>query len=157
MAMSLDQLIEQVHGEVVVPGDQAYDEARAVHNGMIDKRPSAVLTVANTGDVTSAIRYARENDLDLAIRGGGHSGPGFGTVDDGVVIDFSKMRSVRVDPAARTARADAGVTWGDLNAATHAFGLATPGGIISTTGIAERWLRKSERGYKWNRCLSEAS
>ena len=136
MAMSLDQLIEQVHGEVVVPGDQTYDEARAVHNGMIDKRPSAVLTVANTGDVTSAIRYARENDLDLAIRGGGHSGPGFGTVDDGVVIDFSKMRSVRVDPAARTARADAGVTWGDLNAAAHAFGLATPGGIISTTGIA---------------------
>ncbi|MCH7970078.1 MAG: FAD-binding oxidoreductase [Chloroflexi bacterium] len=136
MAMSLDQLIEQVHGEVVVPGDPTYDEARAVHNGMIDKRPSAVLTVANTGDVTSAIRYARENDLDLAIRGGGHSGPGFGTVDDGVVIDFSKMRSVRVDPAARTARADAGVTWGDLNAATHAFGLATPGGIISTTGIA---------------------
>ncbi len=136
MAMSLDQLIEQVHGEVVVPGDQTYDEARAVHNGMIDKRPSAVLTVANTGDVTSAIRYARENDLDLAIRGGGHSGPGFGTVDDGVVIDFSKMRSVRVDPAARTARADAGATWGDMNAATHAFGLATPGGIISTTGIA---------------------
>ncbi|MCI0834052.1 MAG: FAD-binding oxidoreductase [Chloroflexi bacterium] len=136
MAMSLDQLIEQVHGEVVVPGDQAYDEARAVHNGMIDKRPSAVLTVANTGDVTSAIRYARENDLDLAIRGGGHSGPGFGTVDDGVVIDFSKMRSVWVDPAARTARADAGATWGDMNAATHAFGLATPGGIISTTGIA---------------------
>ncbi len=136
MAITVDQLKEQVHGEVIVPGDQTYDEARAVHNGMIDKRPSAVLTVANTGDVTSAIRYARESDLDLAIRGGGHSGPGFGTVDDGVVIDFSKMRSVRVDPAARTARADAGVTWGDLNAATHAFGLATPGGIISTTGIA---------------------
>jgi len=136
MGITLDELIEQVHGEVIVPGDQAYDEARAVHNGMIDKRPSAVLTVANTGDVISTIRYARENDLDLAIRGGGHSGPGFGTVDDGVVIDFSKMRSVRVDPAARTARADAGVTWGDLNAATHAFGLATPGGIISTTGIA---------------------
>ncbi|MCH8909344.1 MAG: FAD-binding oxidoreductase [Chloroflexi bacterium] len=136
MAMNVDQLKEQVHGELIVPGDPTYDEARAVHNGMIDKRPSAVLTVANTGDVTSAIRYARENDLDLAIRGGGHSGPGFGTVDDGVVIDFSKMRSVRVDPAARTARADAGVTWGDLNAATHAFGLATPGGIISTTGIA---------------------
>ena len=96
MVMNVDQLNEQVHGEVIVPGDPTYDEARAVHNGMIDKRPSAVLTVANTGDVTSAIRYARENDLDLAIRGGGHSGPGFGTVDDGVVIDFSKMRSVWV-------------------------------------------------------------
>ncbi len=136
MAMALDQLTEQVHGEVIVPGDEAYDEARAVHNGMIDRRPSSILRVANTGDVMSTIRYASENGLDLAIRGGGHSGPGFGTVDDGVVIDFSKMRSVRVDPAALTARADAGATWGDLNAATHAFGLATPGGIISTTGIA---------------------
>jgi FAD/FMN-containing dehydrogenase len=136
MAMNVDQLKEQVHGEVIVPGDQTYDEARAVHNGMIDKRPSAIVTVANTGDVMSTIQYARENGLDLAIRGGGHSGPGFGTVDDGVVIDFSQMRSVRVDPVARTARADAGVTWGDINAATHAFGLATPGGIISTTGVA---------------------
>ncbi|MCZ6539933.1 MAG: FAD-binding protein, partial [Chloroflexi bacterium] len=126
--MTVDQLKEQVHGEVIVPADPTYDEARAVHNGMIDKYPSAVLKVANTGDVMSTIRYARENDLDLAIRGGGHSGPGFGTVDDGVVIDFSKMRSVRVNPAARTARADAGATWGDMNAATHAFGLATPGG-----------------------------
>ena len=136
MAMNVDQLKEQVHGEVIVPGDPTYDEARAVHNGMIDKRPSVIVTVANTGDVMSTIQYARENDVDLAIRGGGHSGPGFGTVDDGVVIDFSQMRSVRVDPAARTARADAGVTWGDINAATSAFGLATPGGVISTTGIA---------------------
>jgi FAD/FMN-containing dehydrogenase len=136
MAMTVDELKEQVHGEVIVPGDPMYDEARAVHNGMIDRRPSAVIQVANTGDVMSTIQYAREADLDIAIRGGGHSGPGFGTVDDGVVIDFSQMRSVRVDPKARTARADAGVTWGDLNAATHAFGLATPGGIISTTGVA---------------------
>jgi FAD/FMN-containing dehydrogenase len=136
MATTLDELKEQLHGQLIVPTDQAYDNARSVHNGMIDRKPSAVATVANTGDVVSTIRYARENGLDIAIRGGGHSGPGFGTVDDGVVIDFSQMRSVRVDPASMTARADAGVTWGDMNAATHAFGLATPGGIISTTGIA---------------------
>ena len=136
MPMTLSELKEQTRGKVIVPGDAGYDEARAVHNGMIDRRPSAVLQACNVGDVMAAIRYARENGLDLAIRGGGHSGPGFGTVDDGVVIDFSQMRSVRVDPATRTARADAGVTWGDFYAATYPFGLTTPGGIISTTGIA---------------------
>lgn len=136
MATTLDQLGEQVRGDVFAPEDDGYDEVRAVHNGMIDRRPAAIVQVRNVGDVMSTIRYARENDQDLAIRGGGHSGPGFGTVDGGVVIDFSQMRSVRIDPKTATARADAGVTWGDMNAATHAFGLATPGGIISTTGIA---------------------
>ncbi|HSE47445.1 MAG TPA: FAD-binding oxidoreductase [Gemmatimonadales bacterium] len=136
MTMTLDQLREQVRGVVVAPGDNAYEEARAVHNGMIDRRPGSVVRVANAGDVMATVTYARENGLALAVRGGGHSAPGFGTVDDGVVVDFSRMRSVRVDPKAQTARADAGVTWGDINAATHAFGLATPGGVISTTGIA---------------------
>lgn len=136
MAMTLDHLRAAVRGEVVVPGDVSYDEARAVHNGMSDRRPGAVVRVANAGDVMTTVAYARENGLDLAIRGGGHSAPGFGTVDDGVVIDFSRMRTVRVDPTARIARADAGVTWGDFNSATYPFGLATPGGIISTTGIA---------------------
>jgi FAD/FMN-containing dehydrogenase len=136
MSMTLQQLREQVRGEIVVPGDDAYEEARAVHNGMSDRRPSAVVRVANAGDVMATVRYARENSLDLAIRGGGHSAPGFGTVDDGVVIDFSRMRSVRVDPSGMRARADAGVTWGDFYTATYAFGLTTPGGIISTTGIA---------------------
>jgi len=103
---------------------------------MIDRRPASVVRVANAGDVIATVNYARENGLDLAIRGGGHSAPGFGTVDGGVVIDFSRRRSVRIDPAAATARADGGVTWGDFNAAAHAFGLATPGGIISTTGIS---------------------
>lgn len=135
-AMTLDQLREQVRGEVVAPGDEGYEEARSVLNGMIDRRPSAVVRVVNAGDVIASVHYARENGLDLAIRGGGHSAPGFGTVDEGLVIDFSRMRTVRVDPTSATARADAGVTWGDFNAATHAFGLATPGGIISTTGIA---------------------
>ena len=136
MAMSLTELREQARGDVVGPADDGYDEARAVHNGMIDRRPAVVVRVVNVGDVMATVRFARENDMPIAIRGGGHSGPGFGTVDDGAVIDFSTMRTVRVDPRNRTARADAGVTWGDMNAATYPFGLATPGGIISTTGIA---------------------
>jgi FAD/FMN-containing dehydrogenase len=135
-AKAPSELRELVRGEVFTPEDDGYEEARRVHNGMIDKRPGVIVRVANAGDVMTTVRYASDNNLKLAIRGGGHSGPGFGTVDDGVVIDFSGMRGVRVDPVARTARAEAGVTWGDINAATHAFGLATPGGIISTTGIA---------------------
>jgi FAD/FMN-containing dehydrogenase len=136
VAMTVEQLRESVRGEVVVPGDEAYDEARAVHNGMCDRSPASVVRAANAGDVVVTVRYARENGLDLAIRGGGHSAPGFGTVDGGVVIDFSRMRSVRVDPVGMTARADAGATWGDLYTATYAFGLTAPGGVISTTGIA---------------------
>jgi FAD/FMN-containing dehydrogenase len=135
-AKTPSELRDQIHGAVITPEDESYDEARRVHNGMIDRRPAVIVRVANAGDVMTAVRYAADNNLKLAIRGGGHSGPGFGTVDDGVVIDFSGMRGVRVDPNARTARAEPGVTWGDINAATHAFGLATPGGIISTTGIA---------------------
>ncbi|HEY6531661.1 MAG TPA: FAD-binding oxidoreductase [Acidimicrobiales bacterium] len=134
--MTLAELQARVHGEVVTPQDVGYEDARLVHNGMIDRRPAAVVRVANAGDVMAVVDYARDNDLALSIRGGGHSGPGFGTNDDGVVIDFSGMRSVRVDPRAATARAEGGATWGDFNAATHAYGLATTGGIISTTGLA---------------------
>jgi FAD/FMN-containing dehydrogenase len=135
-AKTVTELGNQVRGQVVVPGDADYEDARLVHNGMIDKRPAVVVRVANAGDVMTTVRYARDNGLDLSIRGGGHSGPGFGTNDGGVVIDFSRMRGVRVDPNARRARAEGGTTWGDFNAATNAFGLATTGGIISTTGIA---------------------
>jgi FAD/FMN-containing dehydrogenase len=135
-AKTLSELRDLVRGEVVAPDDADYEDARRVHNGMIDRRPAVVVRVMNAGDVMAAVNYAREGGLDVAIRGGGHSGPGFGTCDGGVVVDFSRMRSVRVDPTAQTARADGGVTWGDFNAATHAFGLATTGGIISTTGIA---------------------
>jgi FAD/FMN-containing dehydrogenase len=133
---TLSELRDQVRGEVVAPDDADYEDARRVHNGMIDRRPAVVVRVMNAGDVMTTVRYASDVGLDVAIRGGGHSGPGFGTCDGGVVIDFSRMRSVRVDPTAKIARADGGVTWGDFNAATHAFGLATTGGIISTTGIA---------------------
>lgn len=125
-----------VRGEVVSPGDDGYDEARKVHNGMIDRRPAVIVRAAHAGDVMQTVRYARDNNLALSVRGGGHSGPGFGTNNGGAVIDFSRMRGVRVDPSAQTARAEGGATWGDFNTATHAFGLATTGGIISSTGIA---------------------
>jgi len=133
---TIEDLRERVRGPVVTPDDDAYDEARKVYNAMVDRRPAVVITCANAGDVIAGVDFARENGLDLAVRGGGHSVPGFGTCDDGVVIDFSGLRGVRVDPQRRTARADGGATWGDFNAATYAFGLATTGGIISTTGIA---------------------
>ncbi len=134
--ISVDQLREQVRGDVIAPGDGGYEDARTVYNAMIDRRPDVVVRAANAGDVIAAVNLARENGLDLAVRGGGHSVPGFGTCDGGVVIDLSGMRGVRVDPATRTARAEGGATWGDFNAATYAFGLATTGGIISTTGVA---------------------
>jgi FAD/FMN-containing dehydrogenase len=103
---------------------------------MIDRRPRAVVRCTDVGDVVAAVTFARENGLDLSVRGGSHSVPGFGTNDGGVVIDLSPMKSVRVDPRTRTARAEGGCTWGDFNHATYAFGLATTGGVVSTTGIA---------------------
>ena len=129
-------LREQVRGRVITTEDEDYDEARAVHNGMFDRRPLAVLEAEQVGDVIAAVDLAREHGLDLSVRGGMHSGPGYGTNDDGLVIDMSQMRTVRVDPGNKTAQAGAGATWGDFNYATHAFGLATTGGIISTTGIS---------------------
>ena len=123
-----DSLREQVRGQVITPGDADYDAARAVHNGMIDKRPAAVVRVSQVADVIASVNFARDNSLDLAVRGGGHSGPGFGTWDDALVIDFANTTGVRVDPANRTARSEAGATWADFNHATHAFGLATTGG-----------------------------
>ncbi|MGW5642119.1 FAD-binding oxidoreductase [Saccharopolyspora sp. NPDC003752] len=133
--MTVTQLQELVRGAVIDRDDPGFDEARRVYNAMIDRRPQVVVRCRNAGDVVAAVDYARENGLDLAVRGGGHSVPGFGTCDDGVVIDLAPMRGVRVVPGARTVRAEGGATWGDVDAATHAFGLATTGGIISSTGI----------------------
>jgi FAD/FMN-containing dehydrogenase len=135
-AKTPSELRDVVRGDVIVQGDAEYESARSVHNGMINKHPAVVVRVMNAGDVMTAVNYARENKHLLSVRGGGHSGPGFGTNDGGVVIDFSRMRGVRVDATAKTARAEGGVTWGDFNAATNAYGLATTGGIISTTGVA---------------------
>src|SRR3954451_20105555 len=134
-SLTLERLRTDIHGTVIGVDDVGYDEARRVYNAMIDKRPRVVIRARGTQDVVCALQYVRENDLDVAVRGGSHSVPGFGTCDDGVVIDLSGMRGVRVDPQARTARAEGGATWGDFNAATYPHGLATTGGIISTTGV----------------------
>jgi FAD/FMN-containing dehydrogenase len=136
MGASIGQLREQVRAPIITADDPGYDEARAVHNGMFDKHPRVIVRAEQVADVMTAVNFARDGGLDLSIRGGGHSAPGFGTNDDGLVIDLSLMRHVHVDPAARTARAGGGATWGDFNYATHAYGLATTGGIVSTTGIA---------------------
>jgi FAD/FMN-containing dehydrogenase len=133
---TLDQLREQVTGSVISPDDTGYDEARTVYNAMIDKRPAVVVGAQSSADVALAVDFARGSELPVAIRGGGHSVPGFGTVDDGIVVDLSGMRAISVDPATRTARSQGGATWGDFNAATHEHSLATTGGIISTTGVA---------------------
>lgn len=132
----LDELKGGLRGELIQPDDPAYEEARKVYNAMIDRRPALIVRAANVADVMSAVRFARENHLRVAIRGGGHSVPGFGTCDGGLVIDLGRMRGIRVDPERRTLRAEGGCTWGDVNHAAHAFGLATTGGLISTTGIA---------------------
>ena len=124
-----------LRGQLIRPGDAIYDEARRVYNGMIDRHPAFIARCANVSDVISSVNFAREHGLTVAIRGGGHNGPGLGTCDDGLVIDLSLMRGVRVDPVAKSARVEGGCTWGDVDHATHAFGLATPSGIMSTTGV----------------------
>jgi FAD binding domain/Berberine and berberine like len=133
---SIAKLKQSLRGAVIERGDPNYDEARALYNGMIDKRPLIIIRCSDVADVITAVKFGRDNNLVVAVRGGGHNGAGLSSVDDGLVIDLSMMKSVRVDPAARTARVDAGCTHGDIDHATHAFGLAMPTGIMSTTGIA---------------------
>jgi FAD/FMN-containing dehydrogenase len=125
----------QFEGELIGPGDSSYDEARALFNAMIDKRPAVIALCADADDVARAVGFARAHDLPLAVRGGGHNGGGLGSVDDGVVADLSMLRTVSVDPDARTARVAGGCTWGDVDAATSPHGLHVPCGIISTTGV----------------------
>jgi len=139
-ALTLDQLAVQnlaatLRGALIQPDDPGYEEARTVYNAMIDKRPALITQCATVADVIAAVNFARDNNVLVAIRGGGHNGPGLGTCDDGLVIDLRAMNGVRVDPAARTARVEGGALLGDLHHATQAFGLATPSGIISTTGV----------------------
>ena len=134
--LAVSELRERVRAPIITADDPGYDDARAVWNAMSDKRPLAIVRAEQVADVVGAVNFAREGGLELSVRGGGHSAPGFGTNDAGVVIDLSLMRHVHIDPQARTARAGGGATWGDFNYATHAFGLATTGGIISTTGVA---------------------
>ena len=132
---SIKELKTNLRGGLIEPGDQAYDEARKVYNGMIHKRPRLIARCADAADVIESVNFAREHDLLLAVRGGGHNAGGLGICDDGLVIDLAPIKYARVDPAARTVTVGGGCTWGDVDHATHAFGLATPSGIISTTGV----------------------
>ena len=132
---AVQDLKARVRGELFQPGDAGYDEARKVYNAMIDKRPALIVRCIDVADVMSAVNFAREQKMTLAVRGGGHNGPGLGTCDDGLVIDLSRMKGIRVDPASKTVRVEGGCTWGDVDHATHPFGLATPSGFISTTGV----------------------
>ena len=125
----------QIRGEVITAQSEDYDDERSIYNAMIDKKPALIVKCSNVADVITCVNYARNHDLLTAIRSGGHNGPGLGTCDGGLVIDLSSMKGIRVDPKSKTAHAEPGCTWGDVDHATNAFGLATPSGIISTTGI----------------------
>src|SRR5690242_1553747 len=135
MPANLDELKSSLRGDLILPHDVLYDGARKLYNAMIDKRPGAIARPVDVADVMTCVHYARSTSTLLAIRGGGHNGPGLGSCDGGLVIDLSRMRGVRVDPAARTAQVAGGCVWGDVDHATHAFGLATASGVISTTGV----------------------
>jgi FAD/FMN-containing dehydrogenase len=123
-------------GRLIHPDDAGYDEARSVFNAMIDRHPALIARVADADDVAGAVNLAREHDLPLSVYGGGHGVTGSAVVDAGICIDLRDMKGIEVDAAARTVRAEAGLTWGELDAATQAHGLAMPGGRVSTTGIA---------------------
>lgn len=124
-----------LRGSLIVPSDSNYDTARKVYNGMIDKKPAFIVKCADVSDVMSAVNLAREHELLLAVRGGGHNGGGLGICDGGMVIDLSMIKYTRVDPVKKIVVVGGGCTWGDVDHATHAFGMATPSGIISTTGV----------------------
>jgi FAD/FMN-containing dehydrogenase len=136
-AMSaIERFRRDLHGRFIQADDQGYDDLRKVWNGLIDKRPALIAQCADESDVVHALNLARNDNLLVAVRGGGHNVAGFSTCDDGIVIDLSTMKGITVDAAARTARAQGGVTWGDFDKATQAHALATTGGLVSTTGIA---------------------
>jgi UDP-N-acetylenolpyruvoylglucosamine reductase len=138
--MSIEQAItefrSQFRGTVLEPGDAAYESARKVYNGMIDRRPRLIAKCTDVADVMTAVRMAKANDLRVSIRGGGHNAAGLGVCDGGLVIDLSPINYVRVDPTERTVLVGAGSRWSDVDHATHAFGLAVPSGIIASTGVA---------------------
>jgi FAD/FMN-containing dehydrogenase len=131
-----DELAATLRGDLITPDDQRFDEARAVYNAMIDKRPAAIARCRDTADVVACVRFGRAHNLTLAIRGGGHNAAGFGVWDDALVIDLSQLRSTTVDPDNHTVRVDPGCTWADVDHATVAFGMATPSGFLGSTGVA---------------------
>jgi len=131
-----EDLAAAVRGSLILPGDPEYDQARAVYNGMIDRRPGAIARCRDAADVITCVRFAREHGVEIAVRSGGHHAAGLGVWDDALVIDLSLLRSTTVSPEDHTVRADAGCTWGDVDHATVAFGMATPSGFLSSTGVA---------------------
>lgn len=131
----ISQFKTQFRGELISPGDAEYENARKVHNGMIDKRPRLIARCADAADVIAAVRFGRERGLLVSVRGGGHSGAGLGVCDGGLVIDLSGLHWTDVNPQKHTVRVGGGSTLGAVDHATHAFGLAVPAGIISTTGV----------------------
>jgi FAD/FMN-containing dehydrogenase len=131
-----ERVRDSLHGPLIQPGDKGYDEARSIWNGAIDRCPACIARCTGVADVVAAVRFARERDLEIAVRSGGHGVGGHALCDGGLVIDLSPMKGIRVDPARRTARAEAGVLWGELDRETQLFGLATVGGIVTHTGIA---------------------
>lgn len=134
-AESINKLRSQFRGEILEAGNDAYEGARKVYNAMIDRYPRWIARCADVADIIEAVRFAGDKNVPVSIRGGGHNAAGLGVCDDGLVIDLSRMKDCRVDPRARTVRVAGGCTWGDVDHATHAFGMATPSGFISTTGV----------------------
>src|SRR5438270_3194780 len=147
----VDEFKASLRGPLLGPGDDGYDDARKIWNGMIDRRPALIASCRGVVDVINSVNFARTHELLVAVRGGAHNVAGNAVCDGGLMIDLSNMRSVRVDPVQCTARAEAGTTWGEFDRETQAFGLATTGGRFSTTGIAGLTLG-SGSGWLERRC-----
>ena len=142
---TVEAFAASLRGPLLRPGEDGYDKARIVWNGMIDRRPALIARCAGVADVIAAVRFARTHGLLVSVKGGGHNITGNAVCEGGLMIDLSPMKGIRVDPVKRTARAQAGLTWGEFNRETQAFGLATTGGVVSTTGIAGLTLGRRSR------------
>jgi FAD/FMN-containing dehydrogenase len=147
LADAVLELASKFSGQLLQPTDAGYEEARKVHNGLVDKRPALIARCRGVADVVDAVKLAQQLNLEVAVRGGGHNVAGRATVDGGLMIDLAPMKGVHVDPHARTARAQGGVTWAEFNRETQLHGLAVTGGVVSTTGIAGPRRRRLMAGY----------
>jgi FAD/FMN-containing dehydrogenase len=147
----IEKLMENLRGQIIQATDESYEEARKVYNGMIDKRPQLIARCVDVADVITSVNFGRENNMLIAVRGGGHNAGGLGICDDGLVIDLSLLKYTRIDPKSSTVRVGGGCTWGEVDHATHPFGLAIPTGIISTTGVGGLTLGGG-MGYLTRKC-----